>query len=173
MTKQPKRLNPKPVQPNTAAPTKPQAQSEAKSNLSPEQKMLQSIRSLKDKKLRNYEIRSLVNESKELGEYLKERGLKTNQIRKFLDAINRLKVELARDKDERFSLIETEVYLLKPKLAYATARQGNDRNDSPVKPLSDVLTEAIEKVKDTPDFYRLVQLIESIIAYHKAAGGKN
>ena len=162
----PKRINPKPVQPNTAAITKPQ------DSMNPEERMLQSIRNLKDGLLRNYEIKSLVNESKYLGEYLKEQELKTNQIRKFLDAVNRLKVELARDKDESFSVIETEIYLLKPKLAYATARQDSNKGN-PVKPLSNVITEAIDKIQDTPDFYRLVQLIESIIAYHKAAGGRN
>lgn len=58
--------------------------------------------------------------------------------------------------------------LLKPKLAYATARKDNEKTN-PVKPLNDVLSEAIDKIKDTPDFYRLENLIESIIAYHKAA----
>jgi len=130
--------------------------------------MIQTIKNLQDELLRNYDIRCLVNQAKELGEYLQELGLKTNQIRKFLDAVNRLKVKLSQDKDERFSSIETEVYLLKPKLAYATARKENEKINS-VKPLNDVLSEAIDKVKDTPDFYRLVNLIESIIAYHKAA----
>ncbi|MBD2389271.1 type III-A CRISPR-associated protein Csm2 [Aphanizomenon flos-aquae FACHB-1416] len=141
--------------------------------------MIQTIKNLQDELLRNYDIRCLVNQAKELGEYLQELGLKTNQIRKFLDAVNRLKVKLSQDKDERFSSIETEVYLLKPKLAYATARKENEKINSvkplnnekinSVKPLNDVLSEAIDKVKDTPDFYRLVNLIESIIAYHKAA----
>jgi CRISPR-associated protein Csm2 len=57
--------------------------------------------------------------------------------------------------------------LLKPKLAYAAARQRA------VKPLSDVMSVAIDKVYDLKDFERLVQMIESIIAYHKAAGGEN
>lgn len=159
-----KRLNPKPSQSNTAI-------TKADSNMTADERMLLSIRNLKNG-LRDYEIRSLVNESQAMGYYLKDIGLKTNQIRKFLDAVNRLKVELANDKDESFSLIKDEVFLLKPKLAYASARQGSSAK-SPVQPLSKVLTEAIDKVLDTPDFYRLVQLIESIIAYHKAAGGKN
>ncbi|MBD1826791.1 type III-A CRISPR-associated protein Csm2 [Microcoleus sp. FACHB-61] len=134
--------------------------------------MIQTIRSLKDGQLRNYEIRQLVKEAELLGTYLKEQELKTNQIRKFLDAVKRLKVKLAQDKKESFSVIEDELFLLKPKLAYAAVRQ-QDRRSNPVKPLSDVISEAIDKVKDSPDFYRLVQLIESIIAYHKAAGGKD
>lgn len=141
-------------------------------HLPADQQMIQTIRSLKDGQLRNYEIRQLVKEAELLGTYLKEQGLKTNQIRKFLDAVKRLKVKLAQDKEESFSVIEDELFLLKPKLAYAAVRQ-QDRRSNPVKPLSDVISEAIDKVKDSPDFYRLVQMIESIIAYHKAAGGKD
>ena len=162
----------------TNSPNRPIARQEQRSlqgqqtHLTADQQMIQTIRSLKDGQLRNYEIRQLVTEAKLLGEYIKEQGLKTNQIRKFLDAVKRLKVKLAQDKEESFSVIEDELFLLKPKLAYAAIRQ-QDRGGNPVKPLSDVISEAIDKVKDSPDFYRLVQLIESIIAYHKAAGGKD
>jgi CRISPR-associated protein Csm2 len=162
----------------TNSPNRPIARQEQRSlqgqqtHLTADQQMIQTIRSLKDGQLRNYEIRQLVKEAELLGTYLKEQGLKTNQIRKFLDAVKRLKVKLAQDKEESFSVIEDELFLLKPKLAYAAIRQ-QDRGSNPVKPLSDVISEAIDKVKDSPDFYRLVQLIESIIAYHKAAGGKD
>lgn len=175
MAQSPKNLNRKPER--KALPTKVieplQNQPKTQTNISPDLQMIQTIKNLKDELLRNYEIRCLVEQAKELGNYLKEIGLKTNQIRKFLDAVNRLKVKLAQDQEEKFSTIETELILLKPKLAYATARKEDDRKINPVKPLNDVLSEAIDKVKDTPDFYRLVQLIESLIAYHKAAGGKN
>ncbi|NQE36641.1 type III-A CRISPR-associated protein Csm2 [Microcoleus asticus] len=162
----------------TNSPNRPIARQEQRSlqgqqtHLTADQQMIQTIRSLKDGQLRNYEIRQLVKEAELLGTYLKEQGLKTNQIRKFLDAVKRLKVKIAQDKEESFSVIEDELFLLKPKLAYAAIRQ-QDRGSNPVKPLSDVISEAIDKVKDSPDFYRLVQLIESIIAYHKAAGGKD
>ena len=65
-----------------------------------------------------------------------------------------------------FSKIEPEIVLLKPKLAYAAARQNA------AKPLSNVMSVAIDKVHSLEDFERLVQLIESTIAYHKAEGGK-
>ena len=150
-----------------------QGQLRNQTDLSADQQMIQTIRSLKDGQLRNYEIRQLVKEAELLGTYLKEQKLKTNQIRKFLDAVKRLKAQLAQeDKKDSFSVIKDELFLLKPKLAYAAVRQ-QDRRSNPVKPLSDVMSEAIDKVKDSPDFYRLVQLIESIIAYHKAAGGED
>jgi len=122
--------------------------------------------------LKTYPIRDLVKHAADFGPFLKRQRLETNQVRKFLDAINRLKTTLAQDDregktdEQRFATIETEVVLLKPKLAYAAARQ------KAAKPLSDVMSVAIDKVRSTEDFERLVQLVESIIAYHKAEGGK-
>jgi CRISPR-associated protein Csm2 len=96
---------------------------------------------------------------------LNSRRLETNQVRKFLDAVNRLKADLT-ETGEFVGEIETEMVLLKPKLAYAAARQRA------AKPLGEVISAAIDKVHSKKDFERLVQLIESIIAYHKAEGGK-
>lgn len=148
-----------------------QKSSGVKTDISPDQEMIQTIRQLKNG-LRDYTIRQLVTQAENLGNYLVSQGLKTNQIRKFLDAVNRLKVKLSQDEQEKFTTIEDEVVLLKPKLAYAAARQQS-RHKSPVQPLADVIAVAIDHVYDTPDFHRLVQLIESIIAYHKAAGGRD
>lgn len=125
--------------------------------------------------LREYGIRNLVEHAQDFGPFLRNRRLETNQIRKFLDAINRLKAQLSqgnseenniKDDETLFKEIETDIVLLKPKLAYAAARQDA------AKPLSDVMSAAIDKVHSLKDFERLVQLIESIIAYHKAEGGR-
>ncbi|HIK08704.1 MAG TPA: type III-A CRISPR-associated protein Csm2 [Oscillatoriaceae cyanobacterium M33_DOE_052] len=118
-----------------------------------------------------YDIRELVQDAEEFGPYLKQQRLETNQVRKFLDAVNRIKVILTQKDDssnqkDDFSKIEAKVVLLKPKVVYAAARQKQ------AKPLSDVMCAAIDKVSTAEDFDRLVQLIEAIIAYHKAAGGK-
>jgi CRISPR-associated protein Csm2 len=113
--------------------------------------------------LQYYPIRALVTHAETFGRELREQRLETNQIRKFLDAINRLKSKLI---GSQFSEIESEIVLLKPKLAYAAARQNV------VKPLNKVMSAAIDKVKSKADFERLVNLVESIIAYHKEAGGK-
>lgn len=125
--------------------------------------IIEKIKSLKNE-LKAYPIRELVEHAEAFGPYLRKQRLETNQIRKFLDAVNRLKAELAETGD--FAKIETEVVLLKPKLAYAAARQRA------AKPLSEVMSVAIDAVHSKEDFERLVQLIESIIAYHKAEGGK-
>ena len=168
MNKPPKRPeSPKKSPPSTAI----QKSAGVKTDISPDQEMIQTIRQLKNG-LQDYEIRQLVTQAEKLGNHLVDQGLKTNQIRKFLDAVNRLKVKLSQDETQQFKTIEDEVILLKPKLAYAAARQQS-RHKSPVQPLADVIAVAIDHVYDTSDFYRLVQLIESIIAYHKAAGGRD
>lgn len=113
----------------------------------------------------SYPIRTLVEHAEEFGSYLQQNQLKTNQVRKFLDAVNQIKADLREDED--FSKIETEIVLLKPKLAYAAARQSS------VQALSKVMSAAIDKVHSVPDFHRLVQFLESTIAYHKASGGKD
>ena len=134
--------------------------------------------------LAGYGIRTLVEHAEAFGTFLRNRRLETNQIRKFLDAINRLKAQLAQgdteeteeeiqseaEKERRdaelFAKIESDIILLKPKLAYAAARQDA------AEPLSNVMSAAINKTYTLKDFERLVQMIESIIAYHKAAGGR-
>jgi CRISPR-associated protein Csm2 len=130
------------------------------------QEMISTIQGLKEsegKSLKDYPVRILVKHAEAFGPELKRQRLETNQVRKFLDAINQLKAKLV---GNEFSSIETEVVLLKPKLAYAAARQDA------VKALNRVMAEAIDKVHSKADFERLVQLIESIIAYHKAEDGK-
>lgn len=127
--------------------------------------------------LKYYPIRTLVKEAEEFGKYIKDKGLKTNQIRKFLDTVNRLKVEIkVQIKNKTIDSgviiltdlpkIDAELVLLKQKLAYASARQDA------IKPLKEVMDAAIDKVQDSDDFERFFQLIESIIAYHKSAGGE-
>lgn len=140
------------------------------------------------KSLAEYSVRDLVKHAEKFGLALRQQRLETNQIRKVLDAINQIKakaiderVRILADKknkdqltEEDLKVIETKIFdaidpdivLLKPKLAYAASRQNA------VEPLQRVMSAAIDKTHSTKDFERLVQLIESIIAYHKAAGGK-
>ncbi|TVQ51100.1 MAG: type III-A CRISPR-associated protein Csm2 [Spirulina sp. DLM2.Bin59] len=122
--------------------------------------------------LQNYKISQLVEDSEDLGELLFRKKLKTNQIRKFLDNIKRFKVEFARNKKD-FDANKDQLNILRYHLAYLAARQAKNDDPGPVEPLKKVLESAIKGVNELEDFERLVQLIEAIIAYHKAAGGSN
>jgi CRISPR-associated protein Csm2 len=83
------------------------------------QEILAVIKSDKLKSLKDYPIRQLVQQAEVFGPELKRQRLETNQIRKFLDAINQIKAKLVGDD---FSAIETDVVLLKPKLAYTAKK---------------------------------------------------
>ncbi len=118
--------------------------------------------------LEDYSIRELVKDAEDFGNYLSQQGLKANQLRKFLDGINRLKAQLAQTFPRDFEQIESELVFLQPRFAYAAARQEG-KTQQAAKSLSEVTKAAIEKVKTPEGFDRLVQLIESTIAYHKEA----
>jgi len=138
-------------------------------NLTIDRALIKTIDGLKEG-FRFYPIRDLVQDTEKFGTYLKTEELKTNQIRKFLDAINRLKFQLSQSQND-FNAIKDDLIFLKPKLAYAAAK-AKVRDKNPVEPFSKVITTAIGKVDNSDDFNRLVQFVESIIAYHKAAGGE-
>ena len=163
-------MKPKPPSPRQPSPNQGQPKgTSSKPSGDIKQTIVKNIDSLK--KLSDYSIRDLVTHASEFGPYLKQQRLETNQIRKFLDAINRVKAQLVEtNKSDGNQLlpseVEDEIVLLKPKLAYAAARQ------KAALPLNDVMSAAIDKTTDFKDFDRLVQFVESIIAYHKAEGGK-
>ncbi|HOP86237.1 MAG TPA: type III-A CRISPR-associated protein Csm2 [Syntrophorhabdaceae bacterium] len=105
---------------------------------------------------------SLVDVAEKLGKHLKDTGLKTTQIRRFLDGIRKLDVQFNKGKD----FLEDQVVLLKPKLAYAAGRNQS------VRPLMEVLQPAIAGAgKSYADFKKLLSFIEAIVAYHKFYGG--
>jgi len=92
--------------------------------------------------------------------------IKTNQIRNFFSAVVSIKnqVQLA-GKEFKFSQVETELLLLKPKLAYAAGRQSD------VKPFKEFMEKAIDSVVNSENnekaLLNFLSLIESIVAYHK------
>jgi len=62
-----------------------------------------------------------------------------------------------------------DLVLLKPKIAYAARRDGSNA----ARELKDILTTAIDAVGDNKDYFqRFADFFESILAYHKAYGGR-
>lgn len=107
----------------------------------------------------------------QLVEYAKSKGqefrsINTNQIRNFFSAVVSIKnqVHLA-GKDFKYEQIETELLLLKPKLAYAAGRQVA------VRPFKEFMEAAIDAVLASENKEKAItnflNLIESIVAYHK------
>ncbi len=105
----------------------------------------------------------LVRDSKTVAQNLtkmSESDLNT-QVRKFLDAVRKIEivVKKTKEKEERFD--REQVILLKPRIAYAVSRKKD------LLPFFQVLDTAIDKVKDSKDFEKLVAFVESVIAYHR------
>lgn len=110
-------------------------------------------------KLSEWRVEALVDTAKGLAEELSQ-GLDT-QLRRIFDSVRRVELDFKRE--ERFS--RDDVLLLKPRLAYAAARQEK------LRPIFTWLDKAIDRVQDESDFQRLVQFIEAVLAYYKFERG--
>ena len=100
----------------------------------------------------------LVKASEVLGRKLKNQGLKTAQIRKIYSAVKKI---------ERGGFEQNKLIMLKPKLAYAAARNKS------VAELKDALIQAIDEIDNSEKFKNFVDFFEATLAYHKAAGGQD
>lgn len=130
-------------------------------------KIAQAIKDLKGLSEKDFDTEQLVKWAAEMGDFLANRiRLKTSQIRKFLDAVNEIRSKGVQ-KPDNDPFFRSQCMLLKPKLAYAAGRQGE------VKPLMDVLTPCIDKVRSKTDFTRFYRFMEAIIAYHRYHGGRD
>ena len=96
-------------------------------------------------------------------------GIKTWQVRNIFSSVLALRTKQKSTKDGWNEEIHNELVLIKPKLAYASGRQKN------VKPLYELLSKAISATVDSNDkkkgLTNFIQLVESIVAYHKFYGG--
>jgi CRISPR-associated protein Csm2 len=102
--------------------------------------------------------------------------LKTTQIRKIFTEVRKIE-SLWFDSDRKIDAVR-RLNMLKPKMAYQAKRQEK-KGISPLKPLTDALTEAINAIVAVNDqeqmdirFKRFVELFEAILAYHKAFGAE-
>ena len=109
---------------------------------------------------------TLVTWANSLGEYLKNAGLTTSQIRSLFGEVRQIQamwsVDASREQAKR------RLILLKPKMAYRARRERGKA----VSDLVDVLRPALDLVKGNDgNFQRFVEFFEAILAYHKAYGG--
>jgi len=102
----------------------------------------------------------------EFGKFLTKQDLSTSQIRNVFGEIKRIQMK-------GFESEKTAFLLLKPKMSYAVSREGKGG----LKELSKVFNKAYDAVDTESDngtthFNNLVDFMESVLAYHKAYGGK-
>lgn len=116
----------------------------------------------------------------EISDRAGEDALTTSQIRNVFGEIKRIEMKLGGNSDDAAQKIWDELkpsfLLLKPKLAYNTARVTQKSSKSKynrIVQLKDVLFLAHSEVKDVKQFYNFSQFMEGILAFHKAYGGKD
>jgi len=126
-----------------------------------------------EKIIRQNAPETLVSFAAETGSQLVQDQMTSNQIRNIFGEARKIQARWRQDVDG--SEARTSLILLKPKLVYQAARH------SQVGRLKDVLTKAIDAVTDDQSsaqiererFGNFMNLFEAVVAYHKAAGGKD
>ena len=114
--------------------------------------------------------KALVDFAKAAAERLVKDQLSRSQIRNIFTEVRQIEAMWSGNETEAMRRLN----MVKPKLSYQSARHRQ------VKYLEKTLSEAIDEVnkaatleEKTERFQRFVNLFEAILAYHRAAGGRN
>ncbi len=104
--------------------------------------------------------KELVDFAEKVGKYLVYKKMTTSKIRNIYSEIKRIQMNF---NDEKAAF-----YLLKPKVAYAYGR------DKSIGKFKEVFDECFKYIDDKKDNYEnFCKIMEAIVAYHKANGGKD
>ena len=107
--------------------------------------------------------KDLVKSAEYAGKFMADKGLTNSKIRSIYGEIKR--IQMGTFEEEKVSF-----YLLKPKMAYALGR--DDKNQG-LKLFKKIFDKCFEDVTDQKSYRNFCFLIEAILAYHKAYGGKD
>ncbi|WP_010421340.1 type III-A CRISPR-associated protein Csm2 [Anaerophaga thermohalophila] len=100
-----------------------------------------------------------------LGKFLYENKLSTSQIRNVFGEIKRIEIK-------GFEKEKSSFYLLKPKMAYAASRVEKYKAKG-INALKTIFDLSHSKVENEATYKNFVDFFESILAYHKAYGGRD
>lgn len=121
------------------------------------------------------ELGKFLAKSEKDGKFFRD-ALTTSQLRNFFGEMKRIQMKLKSQKVAEGNLLR-DMLMLRPKLAYAEARVLKDKRGSKIKEFvktADTLLEAIDDTDDKKNaFDNFVNIIEAIVAYHKANGGRD
>ncbi len=92
----------------------------------------------------------------------------TSQLRNIFSEVKRIELRMEENPDWK-----TEVLMLRPKIAYNTARTLQRTKSSRMKELREVLEKALMLVAEKQHFVNFSKFFEATIAYHKVYGGKD
>lgn len=97
--------------------------------------------------------------AKEAGFFMAQKGLTSSKIRNIFGEIKRIQMAT-------FETSKTSFYLLKPKVAYA---MGRDEKNDGLKLFKLIFDRISSDVKDNNSYQNFCNIIEAILAYHKAS----
>jgi len=101
-------------------------------------------------------------------------AMTTSQVRNIFGEIKRIQLQMEGETDPENEDWQGDFLMLRPKIAYNTARVLNQKKDNRIKVFRDVLEMAHKQVsKNKENFKRFSQFAEAIIAYHKVYGGRD
>lgn len=100
--------------------------------------------------------------AEEAGSYMAKNKLANSKIRSIYSEIKRIQIS-------GYDRQKASFFLLKPKVAYAVGRDINCKGLILFKIIFD---QASQGVKDAKTYQNFCNLMEAILAYHKANGGK-
>lgn len=107
--------------------------------------------------------REMVDYTENAGKYMADNGLTNSKIRSIYGEIKRIQMG-------EFEKEKSSFYLLKPKVAYAL---GRDEKNQGLKLFKMIFDKCFTDVTDQKSYHNFCNLIEAILAYHKAYGGKD
>ncbi len=121
--------------------------------------------------------RNMITFAEEVGKETAGKGLTVSQIRNIFGEIKRIQTAGYDNNKSAFMM-------LKPKVAYAygrtvklfinkKTREKTPKGNAGLLIFKDVFNAAHEKVEDKNQYTNFCNLMEAIIAYHKANGGKD
>ncbi len=105
----------------------------------------------------------LVEYAEKMGRFMAENGLTNSKIRSIYGEIKRIQMG-------EFEKEKSSFFLLKPKVAYALGR--DDKNEG-LRLFKMIFDKASDYVDNQKTYHNFCNLIEAILAYHKAFGGKD
>lgn len=105
---------------------------------------------------------SLVLFAEKAGEFMADKKLTNAKIRNVYGEIKRIQTG-------GFDNLKASFFLLKPKMAYAV---GRDKENIGLLLFQRIFNECFTLIKSKEHYQNFCNLIEAILAYHKAFGGK-
>ena len=99
--------------------------------------------------------------AKDSGHFMAEKGLTSSKIRNIYGELKRIQMG-------GFDREKSSFYLLKAKVAYAYAREDKSKNEG-IKLFKKLYDKISEDVDSTDKYNNFCNLIEAILAYHKAS----